>query len=152
MVQMGIIVHTLRQSFLEGTHVACPPRNSCMKSRKRELARVLMLGRFRSLWDFISSLPVTALITPLASSYWSHSWNAFQTSLIPISLLLRTIFGDQQWRWLCLSSSPRLQWQQHSFVLGDGPWRSNHRHDQDPSDRKPSILQKHKQPAQDWHV
>lgn len=59
MVQMGIIVHTLRQSFLEGTRVACPPRNSCMKNRKRELARVLMLGRFGGLWDFISSLPAS---------------------------------------------------------------------------------------------
>lgn len=82
MVQMGIIVHTLRQSFLEGSHVACPPRNSCTKNRKRELPRVPMLGLFQCLRGilFPRCLPITALITPLASSYCWVRWIVSQTT------------------------------------------------------------------------
>lgn len=64
----------------------------------------------------------------------------------------RTIISDQQWWWLCLSSSSRLQWQQHPVFFRDGARCGNHRHDQDPCDWKPSVLQEHKQPAENWHV
>lgn len=87
--------------------------------------------------------------------YWSKvcpELHHFTNGWFPSCGSFRTIFGDQQWRWFGLSSSPRLQRQQHSILLRDGPWRGNHRHDQDTCDRKPPVLQEHKQPPKNRHL